>query len=160
MYATLDTHLFFWSSSSPFSNFYPSKFVENGIEYNCSEQYFMAKKAERYKDYETLKKILNEKIPSKIKLYGRQVKNFDQKDWSLSSLQIMEQGNYLKFSQNSILKSMLRATGDKILVEASPKDKIWGIGLDENTALETPIDKWIGENKLGIALMNVRKKLV
>lgn len=82
---------------------------------------------------------------------------FDQAKWDKSSDAIVEQGNYLKFSQNPHLKAILLATGSKIIVEASPSDRIWGVGFDAENA-EGRESEW-GMNKLGEALMRVRRRL-
>lgn len=100
--------------------------------------------------------ILESSDPAFIKKLGRQVKNFDQKIWDQKKFQIMVNILKLKFSQNQQLKSLLLSTDMDILVEASPFDKIWGIGLNESQAKIMKIEDWPGENLLGRSLMKVR----
>ena len=119
----------------------------------------MAQKAWLFKDYEIFTKILDATDPKEIKALGREVKNFDHKIWSQHKYEIVAKGNRGKFGDNPELKDYLLSTEDKILVEASPYDKIWGIGMKEGTSgIENPIN-WKGENLLGFALMEVRDGL-
>ena len=156
--------IFFWKhynnkkflTKSCLSQFFPCKFKSNDIEYNCAEQYMMSEKAKLFKDEETYQLILKETSPDKIKRLGRQIKNFNNREWDKNKLNIILQGNILKFSQNEDLKKFLIETGDKILVEASPYDKIWGIGLDQNNPDSSNPLKWNGINLLGFSLMQVR----
>lgn len=92
-----------------------------------------------------------------IKKLGRQVQGYDDAVWAKVRQQISVRGNYEKFSQNEDLKEYLLSTGDKILVEASPKDIIWGIGLDEVSPDAPKPGNWRGQNILGFALMEVRE---
>jgi len=102
---------------------------------------------------------LNAGSPNQAKSLGRKVKNFDPKIWDEHKYEIVKQGNLLKFSQNEKFKTFLLATNNKILVEGSPYDKIWGIGmLESDSRAENPL-LWNGENLLGFALMEVREEL-
>lgn len=158
--------LFFWGhtvkdeiTKSCFSQWFPFKFEENGIVYKTAEHYMMAGKAKLFNDEEILVKILEASSPNQAKSLGRKVKNFDPKSWDEHKYDIVKQGNLLKFSQNEKFKEFLLSTNDKILVEASPYDKIWGIGmLETDTRAENPL-LWNGENLLGFALMEVRDEL-
>jgi ribA/ribD-fused uncharacterized protein len=158
--------LFFWGhtakdeiTKSCFSQWFPFKFEENGISYKTAEHYMMAGKARLFNDHETLQEILISHSPNQAKSLGRKVKNFDPKIWDEHKYDIVKQGNLLKFSQNEKFKEFLLSTNDKILVEASPYDKIWGIGmLETDTRAENPL-LWNGENLLGFALMEVRDEL-
>ncbi|AYV87032.1 MAG: NADAR family protein [Sylvanvirus sp.] len=143
-----------------FSNFEPSVFHEDSMQFVCSEQYLMYHKSLLFNDPDTASLVLNESIPSKIKAYGRQVKGFDEKIWKEFRFQIMVKGCYLKFSQNETLKEILLYTQDLELVEASPTDRIWGIGLDRKTAEQHGREAWKGLNLLGKALMVVRSFLM
>lgn len=141
-----------------FSNFYPSKFIEGNIEFNCSEQYFMYYKFLTFdKDNKfLLEAILNEKSPTKIKNFGRQVKNYDDKIWGEKRYQVMIKALHLKFTQNKDIKDLLISTKEKLLFEASPFDKIWGIGYSGKIAVNM-IDKTkFGKNLQGQALMEIR----
>ena len=160
----LPEFLFFWGHKSYgnqirkpcLSQWWPCKFKSNGIEYNCAEQYMMSEKAKLFKDEETNQLILKETSQRNIKQLGRLIKNFNEEVWNKNKINIVVQGNFLKFSQNEELKQFLIETGSKILVEASPKDRIWGIGLDEkNPDARNPL-KWKGLNLLGFSLMEVR----
>lgn len=152
---------FFFKSKCPLSQWYISRFKVDGVEYWCMEQYMMAEKARLFKDSESLNKILSEtKSQRTIKALGRKVKNFDSKVWDENKLDIVYRGNKAKFSQNSELYNILISTGDKILVEASPWDRVWGIGLSCNDVNATDLRKWKGENLLGFTLMRVRSDLL
>ncbi len=143
-------------TKSCLSQWWPCKFKSNGIEYNCAEQYMMSEKAKLFKDEEIYKLILKETSQKRIKGYGRKIKNFNDEEWNKKKVNIVIQGNLLKFSQNEDLKKFLIGTGDKILVEASPYDKIWGIGLAKDNPDSFNPYKWKGENLLGFSLMKVR----
>lgn len=116
--------VFFWGGT--FSQWYPSKFTINNIEYNCAEQYMMAKKALLFRDKESYNKIMNSKDPSYQKQIGRKVKNFDVDKWNSKCREYVYEANYAKFTQNPKMLEELLSTGDKEIVEASPEDKIWG----------------------------------
>jgi ribA/ribD-fused uncharacterized protein len=155
-------YLFFWSDKDIvgyLSNFYPSTFTVDKLTYNCSEQYFMKKKQELFDSTNLVlaTKIMNETNPKNIKKYGRQVKNFSEETWNLHKRNAMYSGVFAKFLQNPDLKAKLLATGNKTLVEASPYDKIWGIGYTKLDALKNK-DSW-GQNLLGQVLMEVRSKI-
>jgi ribA/ribD-fused uncharacterized protein len=147
--------------SGPYSQwFLDAPFIDTeGIEYNCNEQYMMAKKAQHFKDYETYNLIMAEKQPKEQKKLGRSVKNFDEDEWNTVADRIVYDANLMKFSQHPELELMLVKTNDKLIVEASPYDKIWGIGLNITDALNTPIDQYPGTNRLGKAIMRVRETL-
>ena len=131
----------------------------DGVSYGSAEQFMMAEKARIFGDGETLEKILAAKLPRKIKALGREVKGFDGKKWDGVKFEVVVRGNMAKFSQNQALLSFLLGTGDAMLVEASPKDCIWGVGLKESDRDILDPAKWKGENLLGKALMEVRSKL-
>ena len=127
--------------------------------YCCMEQFMMAEKARLFGDEETLEKIMEARSQGKIKALGREVKHFDQTEWDKCKHTIVLTGNFQKFLQNPELKDFLLRTGDKILVEASPRDRIWGIGMGKaNENAENPT-AWRGRNLLGFALMEVRDEL-
>ncbi|OUM58393.1 hypothetical protein PIROE2DRAFT_67755 [Piromyces sp. E2] len=156
--------IFFWGhhnknnrvSKYCLSQWWPCKFVSNGYEYNCAEQYMMSEKAKLFEDEETFQLILKETSQKRIKELGRLVKNFNEKKWNENKTKIVVKGNLLKFSQNEDLKKFLIGTGNKILVEASPYDRIWGIGLKEDNPMVNDPIKWKGLNLLGFSLMEVR----
>ena len=152
-----EQYYFFWKSK--LSNWHMCNFVMNGVTYNCGEQAMMAEKAILFNDKDTLFQIMTTSHPKTIQALGRQIKNFSQEVWDKNKYRIMVDLSYARFSQNQYLKDLLLDTGDKILVEASPIDKIWGIGLDGNEAKITPDTEWKGQNLLGKALTEVRNRL-
>lgn len=157
--------IYFYNLKNEFaymSNFFPTSFCDdNGNKFNCSEQYFMYHKCLTFdKDNSILlNNILSNKSPTKIKAFGRQVKNFDENIWCEIRYNIMLDGLRLKFSQNSIINNKLKATNDKMLYEASKYDKIWGIGYSGCDAISIHPSKY-GQNLLGKALMEIRSQIV
>ena len=141
-----------------FSQWYPSIFVHDNTKYVTVEHWMMAAKARLFHDDLTLKKILDTKSPKEAKDLGRQVKGFNPNVWDAKCFDIVVQGNYLKFSQNSDMKEYLLGTGTKILVEASPYDTIWGIGIGQDDERAFNPGLWRGKNLLGMSLMAVRSK--
>jgi len=119
----------------------------------------MAEKARLFKDEEMLEKILKAATPAEAKKLGRKVKNFDHQTWSAQCYDIVRDGNVHKFGQNADLKSYLLGTGERVLVEASPYDAIWGIGMAKSDPNITFPNKWKGANLLGFALMESRNIL-
>lgn len=152
-----DKYVFFWGSE--LSNWYSAFFTYKNHNFANSEQAFMWEKAVTFKDNESADMILHTPSPMSNKQLGRKVKNFDAKVWSEVSYQIMVDVNMAKFSQNPRLAKLLLSTENKTIVEASPDDCIWGIGLywSNNDCLDE--SKWKGTNWLGKALMDVREKL-
>ena len=122
-----DQFVFFWGG--PFSQWFKSKFEIGGVTYNCAEQYMMAEKAKMFGDYGALAKIMAINDPKKQKEFGRLVKGFSEFKWFNECIQIVLAGNMAKFSQNEGLLAELEKTIGTLLVEASPYDTIWGIGI-------------------------------
>ena len=152
-----DKYVFFWNGV--FSQWYPSKFVIEGVEYNCCEQYMMAQKALLFNDLESHKMIMYSKSPDEQKGFGRRVKGFDKEKWEAICRQVVFDANIAKFSQNPKMLEELMDTKDLEIVEASPYDKIWGIGLHETDPKALDKSQWQGTNWLGEAIMSVREKL-
>lgn len=151
-------YIFFWGGV--FSQWYRSPFISStGVRFNSCEQYMMYAKAMLFGDREIAEMILKTNDPKKVKELGRKVKNFNQELWDIKKQEIVFIGNMYKFSQNIDLKTQLLSTKDKEIVEASPYDTIWGIGLSENDERVLDKSKWKGQNLLGIALMRVREEL-
>lgn len=148
---------FFWRG--PFSQWYKSDFVVDGVKYNCAEQYMMAEKARLFKDKEAERAIMKTKSPREQKRLGRQVKGFNVDKWANVARDIVYRGNMAKFSQNEDLLEVLLATEDKTLVEASPVDNIWGIGLSEYDSRALDRNQWRGKNWLGEVLTRVKNDL-
>ncbi len=153
--------VFFWHENElngEFSNWYRRKFVIDDFEYLYVEQYMMAQKAKLFHDHTRYTAILRATDPWECKDLGRQVTPFDAKVWNAVRFDIVKAGNRAKFAQNPDLKERLLSTGEAILAEASPKDRIWGIGLDAKTASGMEPYAWPGMNLLGKALMELREE--
>lgn len=148
---------FFWESESPFSNWHPSVFTHDGVTFNCSEQYMMYHKAMLFKDTEVAQLVLETPSPRAQKMLGREVRGFDEQVWKEQRIEIMVDGLVSKFEQNPALWAALDATGDTCLVEASPYDKVWGIGMKENDPRATDPTQWQGLNLLGEVLNQTRE---
>ena len=148
----MNKYTFFWDGI--YSNWYKSNFIHDLIEYNCMEQYMMYNKAMFFGDLETARLIMNTNNPRKHKELGRLVKNYDDREWSKLREDIVYEGLQAKFDQNPDLKKQLLSTKGTTLVEASPYDRIWGIGFSEGSALKN-IDNW-GLNLLGRLLTKLR----
>ena len=158
-----DSHIYFYSGKEIYSNWHssPMQFLDKttGLFFDNTEQHFMWSKAKFFGDLDTASKIAKETDPRSAKEYGREVKNYDEKSWECVRLAFMTYANLLKFGQVESFNTELLSTGDKILVEASHYDKIWGVGLTEDDPLILDEKTWKGRNLLGIALMNVRNLL-
>jgi len=146
---------FFWHG--PFSNWYPSDFTYNGIFFTCAEQAMMYEKAITFNDLEIAKEILRTHSPKEQKALGRKVKNFDPEIWNQNKYEKVKEIERCKFSQNPHLLDLLIRNKGLEFVEASPDDRIWGIGYHELTALDN-IDNW-GENLLGKILTELSNEL-
>ena len=133
--------------------------VINGKKFNTNEQYMMYRKAIEFNDLESAENIIKELEPKQQKIYGRNVKNFDDEKWNLVADKYVFEANYAKFSQHRDLKERLLATGDKLIAECGTYDKRWANGLSIEDALKISPENWIGENRLGKAIMNVRNIL-
>lgn len=155
--STKDEFFFFYGG--PFSQWYRSILKIDGVEYNCAEQYMMAMKATMFEDKEALLKIMKAHDPSTQKATGRKVKNFDPAKWNLVAKDFVYAANLAKFTSTSFLKRFILDTGDREIVEASPTDTIWGIGLAEDDPDRLDRTKWRGTNWLGEVLMKVREDL-
>jgi ribA/ribD-fused uncharacterized protein len=138
------------------SQWWQSEFEAGGIYYPTAEHYMMAEKARMFGDDETLSKILAAPGPGAVKALGRTVKNFAEAEWEIARFDIAVRGNRAKFSQNPALRIYLLNTGANVLVEASPVDTIWGVGLATDDPRVHNPDQWPGINLLGFALMKVR----
>jgi ribA/ribD-fused uncharacterized protein len=155
----------FWGGI--YSQWYRSPFTVDGVPYRTAEHYMMAGKARVFGDTDSLEKIMDERDPSEAKKLGKLIKGWDDKVWSALRFQIVCRGSYEKFRQNPELMAQLIATGNREIVEASPYDRIWGVGLSEEDALafwkkaqnSVPATPWPGLNLLGKALMVARDML-
>jgi ribA/ribD-fused uncharacterized protein len=155
-----DKFVFFWGYADPYSNFYTNdaSFLVGGINFNCSEQFFMYHKAMMFEEYELAAKIIASRSPKDQKAFGRCVK-IDYRIWDAQKYDIMVEGVYMKFKQNKVLKNLMLSHINHQLVEASPIDPIWGIGMGvDNVDVENPV-LWKGANLLGQALMDARERI-
>jgi ribA/ribD-fused uncharacterized protein len=159
--------LFFWGHTAKdrrmgnhvLSQWWPATFSIGVRTYASAEHYMMAQKAELFGDEETLAAIVSAPSPSQAKSLGRRVRGFDEGHWIAHRFDVAVRGNTAKFGQNPELAEWLLATGDAVLVEASPVDRIWGIGLAADDARGQDPDDWAGLNMLGFALMKTRDSL-
>lgn len=160
--------LFFWGhqpnkdgsiSKTCFSQWWVAPFEVAGITYKTAEHWMMAGKARLFNNNALLEQIIAAESPAEAKKLGRLVEQFDPVIWDKEKFNLVVTGNLQKFSADKRLKDFLINTGDQVLVEASPVDAIWGIGLPADHAEATNPEKWRGENLLGYALMEVRDQL-
>jgi ribA/ribD-fused uncharacterized protein len=166
--------IYFWKVANQFgflSNFYPCEFESSEylkeddgitpIRFCCSEQYFMYRKLMLFDpDNTELKEaIMATKNPVLVKSFGRKIRNFNQRVWDSKKYDIMKNALLLKFSQNKDIREKLLRTGNKRLFEASPYDKIWGIGQSASSAVNSTASELLGLNLLGKALEEVRAEL-
>ncbi|TMM51965.1 NADAR family protein [Maribacter algarum] len=161
--------LFFWGHAankdgsigkSCFSQWWIAPFIVDGITYKSTEHWMMAEKARLFNDGNSLGEIINCESPAEAKKWGRKVVGFIPEEWDKQKYQIVKQGNMYKFSQHQDLKEYLLNTKNRVLVEASPRDRIWGIGMAQSNEKAQNPEFWRGENLLGFALMEVRDELI
>ncbi|MBL8918592.1 MAG: NADAR family protein [Myxococcaceae bacterium] len=142
-----------------FSQWWPCRFVVDRVTYVTAEQFMMASKARLFRDADALERILLEPSPAKQKALGRTVRGFDAAVWEQHRFDVVAFGSHAKFSQDEALLAHLLSTHDDILVEASPRDRIWGIGLGRENPLVHEPARWRGRNLLGFALVHARDVL-
>lgn len=153
------THVYFWNGI--FSQWFIRQFSDLGTDtrYNCAEQYMMRQKALMFNDKQIAHEIMTSRTARAQKAWGRKVRNYDDAIWSKERYQVVVNANMAKFLQHQDLKESLLETGNKTIVEASPYDKIWGVGLHFEDDRILDEKNWDGENLLGKALMEVRDHL-
>lgn len=161
-------YLFFWGhqpskdgsiTKTCFSQWWPSPFTVEGVEYRTAEHWMMVKKALLFGDTKIAGQILTAESPALAKKLGREVQNYDDSVWLKNRYEIVVEGNFHKFAQHPDLKDFLKNTADRILTEASPVDAVWGIGLDSEHQNAKFPENWPGLNLLGFALMEVRDSI-
>lgn len=153
-------YTFFFNNRTPFSQWYPAKMVIDERTFTCAEQYMMFAKAETFVDTVTAEAIMATDVPWRQKMLGRSVKGFDELLWCSVRERVVKRGNRAKFSQHVQLRNALFATVGTTLVEASPQDCIWGIGLSmEDPRKEDPAN-WRGLNLLGNVLTELRDEMM
>lgn len=162
---SLIKYIFFWGHTNTtneevgkfcFSQWYESPFTVNDIIYKTAEHWMMAHKALLFNDQDVFDKIINCNKPGEAKELGRQVIGYDDDIWNAKKFEIVKLGNIHKFNQHPQLADYLLNTDNRVLVEASPVDTIWGIGLSQDSNDIENIYAWRGLNLLGFALMEVR----
>lgn len=149
----------FWKPPNPFGQWTVSPFGIDGITYSCAEQYMMAEKARLFGDTEIEIAILKSDSPRHHQKLGKRVSGFEVDRWIAERRKIVFRGNVAKFTQNEELRSLLLDTGDRRMVEASPIDKIWGIGFAADNPKAYDPENWVGLNLLGEVLDEVRAYL-
>jgi ribA/ribD-fused uncharacterized protein len=160
--------VYFWGHHPPadgsigpscLSQWWPSPFRVEGVVSRTAEHYMMAEKARLFGDEDAAASILESENPGEVKAIGRTVRNFVNEIWEGRRYDIVVRGNLAKFGQHPDLKSFLLGTRERVLVEASPVDLIWGIGLAASDPKAGDPEAWRGLNLLGFALMDVRERL-
>ncbi len=146
-------------TKSCFSQWFEAGFVIDGTRYPTAEHFMMAGKARLFGDAAALERILGSPNPSVAKAAGRTVEGFDEEVWAENRWDIVVKANHAKFSQNPPLRKFLLATGEQVLVEASPVDFVWGSGFAADSPYAENPSEWTGMNLLGFALMEVRSRL-
>jgi ribA/ribD-fused uncharacterized protein len=156
-------YLYFWGHRTPgpgyLSQWWPSPFTVDGVTYATAEHYMMAGKARLFGDEETAAAIIDAPHPGAAKDLGRRIRDFDEDIWAAHRMPAVVAGNTAKFTQNAELRDYLTTTRDRVLVEASPLDRVWGIGLAADDPRAQDPAEWQGLNLLGFALMTVRGTL-
>jgi ribA/ribD-fused uncharacterized protein len=146
-------------SDSCLSQWWPCRFTLNGQRYSSAEQFMMASKARLFGDSETCAAILSTDDPARMKALGRKVRGYDEARWTAVRFDAVSVGNVAKFGQDELLKHYLLSTGEDVLVEASPTDRVWGVGWAPKDSRARDPRQWQGLNLLGFALMRARDVL-
>ncbi|MEU5520192.1 NADAR family protein [Streptomyces sp. NPDC047860] len=141
------------------SQWWPSPFTVDGVEYATAEHWMMAAKARLFEDSEGERRVLAAEHPAQAKKAGRLVRGFDEAVWLRERFGIVVEGGVHKFAAHDDLREFLLNTGDRVLVEASPMDRVWGIGLTADDERAEAPGRWRGSNLLGFALMETRRRL-
>ncbi|MFC8431709.1 NADAR family protein [Streptomyces sp. NPDC057253] len=145
--------------ASCLSQWWPSPFVVDAVSYATAEHWMMAGKARLFEDREAEAAVLSAGHPSQAKKAGRLVRGFDERTWQRERFGIVVEGSVHKFAAHDDLREFLLNTGDRVLVEASPVDRVWGIGLAADDEAASDPERWRGPNLLGFALMEARDRL-
>lgn len=160
--------LFFWGhrperdgsvGKGCLSQWWPCSFVVDGQRFASAEHYMMWRKALLFGDVSVAARVLAAASPGEAKALGRVVTGYDDAAWVASRLSVVVEGNLAKFGQDEALRTYLVGTGSRVLVEASPQDRVWGIGLTATDPRAADPASWLGLNLLGEALMEVRSRL-
>jgi ribA/ribD-fused uncharacterized protein len=141
------------------SQWWPAPFTVDGKSYATAEHWMMAAKARLFGDAEAERRILEADGPARAKKLGRLVRGFDEAVWERERFGVVVEGSVHKFAAHEELRAFLLGTGRRVLVEASPLDRVWGIGLAATDDGAFDPDRWRGLNLLGFALMEARERL-
>ncbi|MFF7855727.1 NADAR domain-containing protein [Streptomyces sp. NPDC007904] len=145
--------------ASCLSQWWPSPFTVDGVRYATAEHWMMAAKARLFGDPEAERLVLAADHPAQAKKAGRLVRGFDEAVWSRERFGVVVEGSVHKFAAHGALRDFLLGTGERVLVEASPVDRVWGIGLAAGDEGAWDPERWRGPNLLGFALMEARRRL-
>ncbi|MFH9007489.1 NADAR family protein [Streptomyces afghaniensis] len=145
--------------ASCLSQWWPAPFTVDGVEYATAEHWMMAGKARLFEDAAAERAVLSAAHPAEAKKAGRLVRGFDEAIWERERFRIVVEGSVHKFGAHPELREFLLGTGDRVLVEASPVDRVWGIGLSADDEAAADPERWRGPNLLGFALMEARDRL-
>ncbi|RDS62695.1 DUF1768 domain-containing protein [Streptomyces sp. M7] len=145
--------------ASCLSQWWPSPFTVDGVRYATAEHWMMAGKARLFRDAEAERLALVAEHPAEAKKAGRLVRGFDDAVWARERFRIVVEGSVHKFAAHPQLRGFLLGTGERVLVEASPLDRVWGIGLAATDQGAGDPERWKGPNLLGFALMEARERL-
>lgn len=160
--------LFFWGhtprregplDASCLSQWFPRAFEHEGVRYRTAEHFMMAAKARHFDDSAALARVLEAATPAEAKAIGRQVVGYDDEAWERVRWQTVVEGSVAKFGAHEDLRAFLLGSGDRVLVEASPRDRVWGIGMGASHPDARAPERWRGRNLLGFALMEARARL-
>ena len=143
-----------------FSQWYPSPMVIDGVKYSCAEQYMMAQKARLFGDDPALRAIMSTDDPAQQKRLGKLVRGFDVRIWEAVARDVVMRASIAKFASDPKLRARLLLTEGTVLVEASPTDVIWGVGLAEDDPRVHNRVRWRGRNWLGQVLTDLRDDLL
>ena len=161
-------YVFFWGhrpqrdgsiGTGCLSQWWPSAFTVDGVTFAAAEHYMMWRKALLFGDDESARRIVTASHPRQAKMLGRRVRDFDEPTWTAERYGIVVDAGVAKFGQNAGLRDFLAGTGRRVLVEASPTDRVWGIGLAATDERSADPAQWRGLNLLGFALMEARERL-
>ncbi|MCH0565366.1 MULTISPECIES: NADAR family protein [unclassified Streptomyces] len=141
------------------SQWWPSPFSVAGVTYRTAEHWMMAEKARLFADPEAERQVLDARHPAEAKKAGRLVRGFDEETWERERFRIVVEGSVHKFGAHPDLRAFLVGTAGRVLVEASPMDRVWGIGLAATDEAASDPERWRGPNLLGFALMAARGRL-
>lgn len=145
--------------ASCLSQWWPSPFTVGGVTYASAEHWMMAGKARLFGDAEAEERAVSATSPAAAKKAGRLVSGFDDAVWERERFALVVAGSVHKFASDAALREFLRNTGERVLVEASPMDRVWGIGLAADDPRAEDPAAWRGLNLLGFALMEARTEL-